>query len=150
MVARRSGGCTDARLLPGRGYRGPPFLALPARALRCCRRDAALVHARDIPMSTSIPAYAEFAVQSNFSFLRGASRPEELVVAAKFYGYAAMGLADRNTVAGVVRAWSQSKLIRQESGEGVQLRYHPGRRPVFFDRTPAGPARPEGQQGGTR
>ena len=55
------------------------------------------------------PAYIEFAVQSNFSFLRGASKPEELVVTASLLGHAAMGLADRNTVAGVVRAWSSKQ-----------------------------------------
>ena len=54
---------------------------------------------------TVIP-YAEFGVQSNFSFLRGASKPEELVVAAELLGFSAIGLADRNTVAGVVRAWA--------------------------------------------
>ena len=52
---------------------------------------------------SALPAYAEFGVQSNFSFLRGASRPEELVVMSCALGYTAMGLADRNTVAGVVR-----------------------------------------------
>ncbi len=62
--------------------------------------------------ATVQPAYAEFAVQSNFSFLRGASKPEELVVAAKLLGFSAIGLADRNTVAGVVRAWSQAKHIK--------------------------------------
>ena len=58
---------------------------------------------------TVIP-YAEFGIQSNFSFLRGASKPEELVVAAKLLGFSAIGLADRNTVAGVVRAWQQAKV----------------------------------------
>ncbi|WEX09701.1 error-prone DNA polymerase [Chelativorans sp. AA-79] len=87
--------------------------------------------------AAAVPAYAEFAVQSNFSFLRGASRPEELVVAAKLYGHSAMGLADRNTVAGVVRAWSQSKHIElPETGEVVQLPYHPGCRLVFSDDMP--------------
>lgn len=62
------------------------------------------------PCNTPIePRYIEFGVQSNFSFLRGASQPEELVVAACMFGHAGMGLADRNSVAGVVRAWSQSK-----------------------------------------
>ncbi len=75
-----------------------------------------------------VPAYAEFAVQSNFSFLRGASRPEELLVAAERLRLAAIGLADRNTVAGVVRAWQQAKT------GGV--RYHPGCRLVFSDATP--------------
>ena len=53
----------------------------------------------------SIP-YAEFAIQSNFSFLRGASRPEELAVTASRLGLSAIGLADRNTVAGVVPNFS--------------------------------------------
>ncbi|TPM35368.1 error-prone DNA polymerase [Mesorhizobium sp. B2-3-5] len=76
---------------------------------------------------TVIP-YAEFGIQSNFSFLRGASKPEELVVAAKLLGFSAIGLADRNTVAGVVRAWQQAKVEK--------LAYHPGCRLVFGDGTP--------------
>ncbi|SFP10846.1 error-prone DNA polymerase [Mesorhizobium sp. NFR06] len=76
---------------------------------------------------TAIP-YAEFGIQSNFSFLRGASKPEELVVTAKFYGFASIGLADRNTVAGVVRAWQQARVEK--------LAYHPGCRLVFGDGTP--------------
>ena len=62
----------------------------------------------------SDPPYIEFGVQSNFSFLRGASRPEELVLTACQLSHAGMGLADRNSVAGVVRAWSQSKYVRIE------------------------------------
>ncbi len=75
--------------------------------------------------NVSIPAFAEFSVQSNFSFLRGASHPEELVVTAKRLGLAALGLADRNTVSGVVRAHQAAK----EAG----LAYHPGARLVFSD-----------------
>ncbi len=52
------------------------------------------------------PAYAELAVTSNFSFLNGASRPEELVITAALYSMAAVGIADRNTLAGVVRAFT--------------------------------------------
>ncbi|TIT18165.1 MAG: DNA polymerase III subunit alpha [Mesorhizobium sp.] len=87
---------------------------------------------------TAIP-YAEFGIQSNFSFLRGASKPEELVVAAKFMGFSAIGLADRNTVAGVVRAWQQAKV------EGVS--YHPGCRLVFCDGTPDILAYPRDRKG---
>jgi error-prone DNA polymerase len=87
----------------------------------------------------SVPAYAEFAVQSNFSFLRGASRPEEIVVSARLLGLSALGLADRNTVAGVVRAWSQAKEAR--------LAYHPGCRLVFSDDTPDVLAYPQDRQG---
>jgi error-prone DNA polymerase len=50
------------------------------------------------------PAYAELAVTSNFSFLRGASHAGELVDTAARLGLAAIGIADRNTLAGVVRA----------------------------------------------
>ena len=50
------------------------------------------------------PAYAELQVASNYSFLRGASHPDELVVAAKALGLAALAIADRNSLAGAVRA----------------------------------------------
>lgn len=59
-------------------------------------------------------AYAELATASNFSFLRGASHPKGLVLTAILRGHAGLGLADRNTVAGVVRAWSALKEIRVE------------------------------------
>lgn len=89
------------------------------------------------------PRYIEFGVQSNFSFLRGASRPEEMVVTAFQLGHAGMGLADRNTVAGAVRAWSASKSVYPEkkqtpetADELVYPPYYPGCRLVFCDGTP--------------
>ena len=48
--------------------------------------------------------YAELQCTSNFSFLRGASHPEELVEQAAAYGYPAIGITDRNSMAGIVRA----------------------------------------------
>ena len=54
-------------------------------------------------------AYAELAVTTNFSFLRGASHAEELVRQAKALGLSAIGVADRNTLAGVVRAHIAAK-----------------------------------------
>lgn len=74
--------------------------------------------------------YLEFAVASNFSFLRGASHPEELMVQAAHIGLAGLGLCDRNSVAGVVRA----HLAKRE--QNLSLRYHPGARLVFADGTP--------------
>jgi DNA-directed DNA polymerase III PolC len=74
--------------------------------------------------------YLEFAVASNFSFLRGASHPEELMVQAAHVGLAGIGLCDRNSVAGVVRA----HLAKRE--QNLSLRYHPGVRLVFADGTP--------------
>jgi DNA-directed DNA polymerase III PolC len=74
--------------------------------------------------------YIEFAVASNFSFLRGASHPEELMVQAARIGLAGLGLCDRNSLAGVVRA----HLAKRE--QNLALRYHPGARLVFADGTP--------------
>jgi error-prone DNA polymerase len=54
-------------------------------------------------------AYAELAVTTNFSFLRGASHPREMVEAADELGCFAIGIADRNSVAGVVRAYDEAK-----------------------------------------
>jgi error-prone DNA polymerase len=48
--------------------------------------------------------YAEIAAATNYSFLRGASHPHEMVVQAGILGMEAIGIADRNTLAGVVRA----------------------------------------------
>lgn len=59
-------------------------------------------------------AYAELATRSNFSFLEGASHPKHLVLSAILRGHTGMGLADRNTLAGVVRAWSALKTLREE------------------------------------
>jgi error-prone DNA polymerase len=48
--------------------------------------------------------FAELGAMSNFTFLQGASHPHELVLTAKLLGHAAIGIADRNSLAGVVRA----------------------------------------------
>src|SRR5262245_1974853 len=60
-------------------------------------------------------AYAELAVTTNFSFLRGGSHPGEMVATAEALGLAAIGIADRNSFAGVVRAyeeWRKRKAIK--------------------------------------
>ncbi|MFN7813302.1 MAG: PHP domain-containing protein, partial [Planctomycetia bacterium] len=50
------------------------------------------------------PRYAELHCTSNFSFLQGASHPEELVQRAAELGYEALAITDRATLAGIVRA----------------------------------------------
>jgi error-prone DNA polymerase len=57
-------------------------------------------------------AYAELAVTTNFSFLRGASHPQEMMNTAHALGLAAIGIADRNSFAGVVRAYNAWKKIK--------------------------------------
>jgi error-prone DNA polymerase len=66
-------------------------------------------------------SYAELAVTTNFSFLRGASHPEELVDYAKRLGLAGLGIADRNSVAGVVRAHTKAKEIAFPIVVGTRL-----------------------------
>ncbi len=53
--------------------------------------------------------YAELQITSNFSFLRGASHPEELVSQAAALGYKAIAVVDRNSLAGIVRAHAATK-----------------------------------------
>ena len=53
--------------------------------------------------------YAELFCQSNFSFLRAASHPEELISQANFLGYQALAITDECSVAGIVRAYSEIK-----------------------------------------
>ena len=52
------------------------------------------------------PPFAELVSATHFSFLRGASPAEDLVLTSLLLGHQGLGIADRNTVAGVVRGWS--------------------------------------------
>ncbi|MFT3686399.1 MAG: PHP domain-containing protein [Phycisphaerales bacterium] len=72
--------------------------------------------------------YAELAVTSNYTFLTGASHPEELVKAAAIMGYRAVALTDMHTLAGVVRAHVAAKEagIRFVLGTRVTLTDLPG------------------------
>jgi error-prone DNA polymerase len=65
-------------------------------------------------------AYAELAVTTNFSFLRGASHPYEMVEMADALGLAAIGVADRNSFAGVVRAYGARKTLAKAKEEKAQ------------------------------
>ena len=58
---------------------------------------------------TALHRYAELCATSNFTFLQGASHPEELISRAAELGLAAIAITDRNSVAGVVRAFSALK-----------------------------------------
>ena len=67
--------------------------------------------------------YVELQATSHFSFLRGASSPEELFAAAALQGHSALGLADLGTVAGMVRGWQGQKAtgVRLICGSRVVL-----------------------------
>jgi error-prone DNA polymerase len=76
--------------------------------------------------------YAEIGLTTNFSFLRGGSHPQDYVHQASELRLAAIGIADHNTLAGIVRAYSEL--------ENPELRHKPkllvGARIVFIDGTP--------------
>ncbi len=61
------------------------------------------------------PPYAELQVTTNYSFLRSGSHPGELVAQAIRLGHNAIGIADRNTLAGVVRAYSAVRDFYEET-----------------------------------
>src|SRR5215212_6815202 len=68
----------------------------------------------DVPQETFAPsdcAYAELDVTTNFTFLHGASHPDELVLQAARLGYRAIAVTDTNTLAGVVRMHDAVKQI---------------------------------------
>lgn len=77
--------------------------------------------------------FAEVVAATNFSFLRGASHPREMVQQAAYLGMTAIGIADRNSVAGVVRAHQALKDLGALAGD---MRLIVGARLVFADGTP--------------
>jgi error-prone DNA polymerase len=66
--------------------------------------------------------YAELCVTTNFTFLTGASHPEELVLRAAELGLEAIAIVDRNTLAGVVRAWKALKTLQDAAKEKLRVR----------------------------
>jgi error-prone DNA polymerase len=84
-------------------------------------------------------SFAELAAATNYSFLRGASHPADMVGRALELGMAGIGIADRNSVAGVVRAWvalNDACEQAQAALEEIDFRLIVGARLVFADATP--------------
>ena len=86
------------------------------------------------------PAYAELAVTTNYSFLKGASHPEELVAEAMRLGLSGIGIADHNSLAGIVRA---HVALKETGAREAGLQLAVGARLVFADGTPDILAYPE-------
>ncbi|MCJ8155841.1 error-prone DNA polymerase [Sphingomonas sp. LaA6.9] len=80
--------------------------------------------------------FAELVAATNYSFLRGASPPSDMVGHAIDLGMTGIGIADRNTVAGVVRAHVALRKARQKRGDHIDFRLIVGARLVFADGTP--------------
>jgi error-prone DNA polymerase len=86
----------------------------------------------NMPGVGTTPEYAEIGITTNFSFLRGGSHPQEYVHQASLLRLPVIGIADHNTLAGVVRAYKEL--------ENPEVIYKPklliGSRLVFMDNTP--------------
>jgi DNA polymerase-3 subunit alpha/error-prone DNA polymerase len=104
------------------------------------------------------PAFFEIGARTNFSFLEGASKPEEMVLAASLLGLSGLGIADRNSVAGVVRAHAHVRDLAERHQRGKEgheedkdvpspCRMQPGARLVFADETPDVLAYPMNRKG---
>src|SRR3546814_18221578 len=66
------------------------------------------------------PIFAELAATTNYSFLRGASHPSDMVGKAMELGYAGVGIADRNSVAGVVRAYVAVREAQEKAEQNIR------------------------------
>jgi error-prone DNA polymerase len=78
------------------------------------------------PNQRPAPPFAELCAASNFSFLAGASHPEELAATARDLGLAGLGVADRNTLAGVVRVHSAAREYGVRLAVGARLVFRDG------------------------
>jgi len=76
-------------------------------------RNNAHSDSRKNPQPATEPQYAELHCISNFSFLRGASHPEELIQQAALLGYHSIALTDECSLCGVVRAHQEVKLLKE-------------------------------------
>ncbi|WFU08855.1 error-prone DNA polymerase [Rhizobium sp. CB3090] len=110
-------------------------------------------------------SFFEIGVRTNFSFLEGASDPEEMVAQAAILKLSGFGIADRNSVAGVVKAHAHTKVLREKYEETAKnnmvlrangepekpllkpVPFQPGARLVFSDGTPDILAYPQNRKG---
>lgn len=87
----------------------------------------------------SDPRYVELQATSHFSFLRGASSAEELFAQAAMLGIEALGIVDRNSLAGIVRAHEAAKVTgvrlivgcRIDLADGMSMLVYPTDRAAY-------------------
>ena len=93
-----------------------------------------------IPATTRSPCFAELIAATSYSFLRGSAHPADMVTRAISLGYKGIGIADRNTVSGVVRAYAALRDFKAKLPPEVlpafDFRLVVGARLVFADGTP--------------
>src|SRR4051795_4421869 len=123
MVAARWRDRCRARLLHRRGLLRRTLLAVPQRRRRGPGFGRhALVHPRHLRMTAPHKTdYAELQVTTHFSFLRGASSVEELFAEAARLGIGALGVTDRHSLGGLVRAHEAAKVTGVRALVGCRL-----------------------------
>ncbi len=92
-----------------------------------------------LAMTSRLADYAELQVTTNFSFLRGAAHPAELVMTAAALGHSAIAVTDHNSLAGIVRAHQAAKEVgirlvvgcRLDLGDGMSLLAFPEDRAAY-------------------
>ena len=70
--------------------------------------------------------FTELSITSNFTFLTGASHPEEYMARGALLGMEALAIADDNTVAGIVRAHTEARKIARNVKERREFDATPG------------------------
>ena len=83
-------------------------------------------------MAPAHSRYVELQVVTHHSLLRGASSPNELFAAASLLGYRALGVADWNTVGGLVRAWDAQKATGVRLIPGARIDVEDGRSLLLY------------------
>lgn len=89
-------------------------------------------------MLPSLPSYAELHCRSNFTFLHGASHPEELVERAYDLGYSSLAITDECSLAGVVRAHVEAKKRGLHLIIGSEIKLACGTKLLFLARNKTG------------
>jgi len=92
-------------------------------------------------LGSAAPAYVELQVTTNYSFLRGASHIEELLVAAQALGLPALAVTDRNTLSGIARAHARAGEIGVRLIVGCRLDLRDSRPVLAYPMDRAGYAR---------
>ena len=103
----------------------PKLRAHPAKAVRPQSATTRRIDA---------PRFAEVADTSNYTCLRGGSHPEEIVQRAAELGYAAIGICDVNSLAGIIQAHVAARQASIQLLVGTRLRLMGGLRPVVEHR----------------
>src|SRR6266699_1465412 len=137
MTGRSSCSSVRSASSPARGMvtTSPATTLSPAcRARRSCgsiartaaKEDGICTAFSPEAVYSPLPAYAELHCLSNFTFLRGASHPEELVKRAAALGYRALALTDECSLAGAVRAHVAAKDVGLPLVIGSEIRLQDG------------------------